>query len=167
MGYKHPRHSKLGSSCCKLNFNIACNSTYNNQQKAEYLDSILTEIALLFAKITFFFMYLEIFNPMRWMRISSWAGVAVTSAFYLAVLIANLIFSTPRSGQSWAEAAFNEQGTLALSIPQAVIGLTIDLYILILPIIAVSKLHLPTQRKIGVIAIFMSGLLYAIASTSS
>ncbi|MCJ1401458.1 hypothetical protein MMC11_004671 [Xylographa trunciseda] len=130
----------------------------------EYLASVLTEVALLFTKATFFFMYLSIFGPMQWMRIASWLGLLANTGFYLAVLIANMIFSTPRPGQSWQQAAFNEQGTLGLSIPQAVGGLIIDLYILALPIIAVSKLQLPTRRKVGVILIFMSGALAVAAS---
>ena len=93
------------------------------------------------------------------MRISAWLGLLVNTGFYLAVLVANMIFSTPRPGQSWQQAAVSEQGTLALSIPQAVGGLIIDLFILILPIVAVSKLQLPPRRKLGVILIFMSGAL--------
>ncbi|MCJ1392999.1 hypothetical protein MMC18_005871 [Xylographa bjoerkii] len=130
----------------------------------EYLASVLTEVALLFTKATFFFMYLSIFGPMQWMRTSAWLGLLVNTGFYLAVLIANMIFSTPRPGQSWQQAAVSEQGTLALSIPQAVGGLIIDLYILALPIIAVSKLQLPPRRKFGVILIFMSGALAVAAS---
>ncbi|MCJ1382008.1 hypothetical protein MMC17_005120 [Xylographa soralifera] len=130
----------------------------------EYLASILTEIALLFTKATFFFMYLSIFGPLQWMRISAWLGLLVNTGFYLAVLVANMIFSTPRPGQSWQQAAISEQGTLALSIPQAVGGLIIDMFILALPIIAVSKLQLPPRRKLGVILIFMSGALAVAAS---
>ncbi|MCJ1475064.1 hypothetical protein MMC13_003724 [Lambiella insularis] len=130
----------------------------------EYLNSILTEVALLFTKVSFFLMYLDIFGPMQWMRVSASLGAFINSAFYLAILIANLIFSTPRPGQTWAAAAVNEQGSLALSIPQAVGGLVIDLYILLLPIIAVSHLQLPPRKKIGVILIFMSGLFAVVAS---
>ena len=104
-------------------------------------------------------MYLSIFGPLRWMRISAWLGLLVNTGFYLAVLVANMILSTPRPGQSWQQAAVSELETLALSIPQAVGGLIIDIFILVLPIIAVSKLQLPPQRKLGVILIFMSGAL--------
>ena len=104
-------------------------------------------------------MYLTIFGPLRWMRISARLGLLVNTGFYLAVFVANMIFSTPRPGQSWQEAVVGEQGTLALSIPQAVGGLIIDMFILALPITAVSKLQLPPRRKLGVILIFMSGAL--------
>ncbi|MCJ1285460.1 hypothetical protein MMC26_004800 [Xylographa opegraphella] len=130
----------------------------------EYLASILTEVALLFTKATFFFMYLSIFGPLQWMKVSARLGLVVNTGFYLAVLVANMILSTPRPGQSWQQAAFGEQGTLALAIPQAVGGLIIDLFILALPIIAVSKLQLPPRRKLGVMLIFTSGALAVAAS---
>ena len=52
-----------------------------------------------------------------------------------------------------------ERLDLALSVPQSIVGLVIDLAILILPIVAVTQLQLPRRRKIGVILIFMTGLL--------
>lgn len=46
-----------------------------------------------------------------------------------------------------------------MNIPTSAFGVVIDLFILVLPIIAVLQLQLPTRRKIGVIVIFMTGLL--------
>lgn len=39
-------------------------------------------------------------------------------------------------------------------------GVAIDIYILVLPIVAVNKLQMPTRRKVGIMLIFMTGLLY-------
>lgn len=46
-----------------------------------------------------------------------------------------------------------------LSVPQSAIGLALDLYIVIIPIIAVIKLQLPRRRKIGIVLIFMTGVM--------
>lgn len=35
-----------------------------------------------------------------------------------------------------------------------------DIYLLIIPLSAVAKLHLPLRQKLGVIAVFFAGLLY-------
>ena len=115
----------------------------------------MTEVTLLFAKVTFFLMYLDIFKPMRWMRILSSLGAIITAGFYTGILIANLVISVPRH-ESWAQVAIKE-GSLVLAIPQAVGGLIIDLYILVLPMIAISKLQLSPRRRLGVNLIFMSG----------
>ena len=118
----------------------------------------MTEVALVFAKVTFFLMYLDIFRPMRWMRIFSIIGALLTVVFYLGIFIANLILTTPAHGESWAQATFKE-GALVLAVPQAAVGLAIDIYILMLPMIAISKLQLTPRRRLGVNLIFMSGAM--------
>lgn len=99
---------------------------------------------------------------MRWLRISTYIGTLVTTAFYLGMTIAQFVFVTPRRGETF----FSHQETryqhlaLVVGVPSAAVGLCIDLYILVLPIIAVSQLQLTTQRKIGVILVFLTGIMY-------
>jgi len=118
----------------------------------------MTEVALLFAKVTFFLMYLDVFKPMRWMRILSSVGAIITTGFYVGIIIFNLAVTTPGHGESWAEVS-TKHNSLVLAVPQAAVGLVIDLYILFLPMIAISKLQLNPRRKLGVNLIFMSGAL--------
>jgi len=47
-----------------------------------------------------------------------------------------------------------------VTIPVGVIGLAIDVFVLTLPIVGVTKLQLPLHRKIGVMAVFLLGLMY-------
>ena len=131
-------------------------------KKPSYLIAIITPPTLLFTKISFFFLYLQVFKPMRWLRISAYIGTLVTTAFYLGMTVAQFVFATPRRGETWTshQTTRNEHWALAMSVPQSAVGLAIDLYILVLPVIAVSQLQLPTRRKIGVILLFMTGILY-------
>ena len=134
---------------------------------------------MMFIKITFFFLYLQIFQPMRWLRICAYIGAVFTSLFYLAMTVVLFISSTPRPGETWFShlahqnhltsdtAAPQAVGDPAvpqvagdIGITQAVVGLAIDIYILVLPIIAVSRLQMPTRRRIGVMLIFLTGLLF-------
>ena len=80
--------------------------------------------------------------------------------FYLAVEIFWLYYMTPRKGHTFASVAASpaELKVLILSIPVAAVGLGIDVYLLILPIMGVMHLQLPTRRKIGVVLIFMTGI---------
>ena len=118
-------------------------------------------VVYLFLKNTFFIMYLYIFGPFRWMRISAYTGAAITTAFYVATTVAALIFSTPRGGETWAEHSLSsyQKRALALPVPTSSFGVVVDVYILILPIVAVLQLQLPTERKVGVICVFMTGSL--------
>ncbi|KUJ11527.1 uncharacterized protein LY89DRAFT_758222 [Mollisia scopiformis] len=54
-----------------------------------------------------------------------------------------------------------------MSVPQSIFGLCIDLYILFIPIIGVSRLHVSTKRKFSVMLIFLSGLMACVCSAVS
>ena len=116
---------------------------------------------MMFTKITFFFLYLQIFQPMRWLRICVYIGAIFTTVFYTTMMVVQFAFATPRPGETWLyhQVTENEVHSLEMSVPQSAVGLAIDIYILVLPIIAVAQLQLPTRRKIGVSLIFMTGLL--------
>ena len=106
-------------------------------------------------------MYRQIFGPMRWMRICSLVGIIFTTLFYTSMTVCLFIFATPRKGETWISHG-NTRGEhldLKFSVPQSAVGLALDIYILILPIIAVSKLQMAIRRKIAIIAVFATGLL--------
>lgn len=52
-----------------------------------------------------------------------------------------------------------EKFIVQFSVPRFAVGLVMDIYILILPIVAVSTLQMPPRRKVGIILIFTTGLL--------
>ena len=93
------------------------------------------------------------------MRISVYIGATLSSAFYGATTVANLVFTTPRHGETWVEHFMSreQQKATVLSVPLAAVGLAIDIVLLALPIKAV--IGLPPRRKTGVLCIFMFGLL--------
>ena len=116
---------------------------------------------MLFTKITFFIMYLDIFGQWRWLKICAIVGGCLTAAFYAAMTACLFAFATPGRHETWASHQFS-RGThldLAFAVPQSCVGLVVDLYILILPIIGVSKLQMATGRKIAVMVVFMSAIL--------
>ena len=110
-------------------------------------------------------MYLQIFRPMRWLRICAYIGALVTTAFYGAMVVALLVLATPGRGETWTSHFLKPKmgRTKLLPVPTSSVGLLIDLAILVLPIAAVMQLQLPKRRKIGVTLIFMTGSLSAYA----
>ena len=121
----------------------------------------LPTVVYLFLKDTFFIMYLHIFKSLQWFRICAHMGVAITTSFYVSTTVAMLIFMTPRREETWAERLLTEETRRLFTLPVATssFGVVIDLVILLLPIIAVMPLQLPIRRKIGVVSVFMTGLL--------
>lgn len=119
----------------------------------------MTAVVWALAKTSFFLMYLQIFGPLIWLRICVYIGLFVNWGFYLAVCIASFYFMVPNPGQTWQEGFRNERygNAINMTIPIATGSLTLDLYIFLLPLIAVSKLQLSQRKRLGVMAVFATG----------
>ena len=72
-----------------------------------------------------------------------------------------MVFILPRPSQTWLEHALSkdELKSEILSVPISAIGLGIDTVLLVIPVVAVVGLQLPIKRKIGILIIFMFGIL--------
>lgn len=98
---------------------------------------------------------------MKWLRYSCYAGATFNVLFYTAILATTLAVTVPGPGQTLQQAQQSSRQNIAnrMPIPIGSLSLALDVYILILPIAGVSKLQLPLRRKIGVIAVFLTGLM--------
>lgn len=96
---------------------------------------------------------------MKWLRYSAYAGAVFTVLFYSSLIIFTLALTAPAPHQSWQEASQRpgHQRVLQATVGLASVGLVLDIIILLLPIAGVSRLQLSRKRKIGVIAVFMTG----------
>ena len=138
-----------------------CFEAYFDTKQTSSIIVMFMPFALLFTKLTFFLLYFQVFRPLRWLRISAYLGAVLTCAFYGAATIAQIVFEVPKHGETWLEYALSgksNKGT-TLSIPLAAVGLGIDIVLLVMPIAAVVGLQLPKKRKMGIIFIFMFGIL--------
>lgn len=112
-------------------------------------------------KLTIWLTYIEIFASMRWVRISCYIGAAITSLWYFPVAIATLVWTTPPHGENFVYSIVSDGifTTRKLTIPIAAVGLAIDVFLFVIPLLAVSKLHMATKKKLGVGLIFATGAL--------
>ncbi|KAF7502304.1 hypothetical protein GJ744_006147 [Endocarpon pusillum] len=135
-----------------------------------FLTMVLVNPILLLAKLSFFLLYLDLFRPMRWLRICSYLGAAFTILLYTSCTVAQIVVASPRPSESWTEHYFINPLSLKgvqVGVPLSALGLVLDLYIFVLPISVVFKLQIPMARKLGVALVFMTGLLACIASALS
>lgn len=125
--------------------------------------------ALGLVKATLFLQYYQLFHPMRWMRISVLIGLLVTGLFYTALTIAYAALWAQRPGETFVDTMFSYHWNAANNffLPPGVIGSILDFTLLILPIPAVLQLKMSKYKKLGVIAIFMTGSVAAAASIVS
>ena len=126
-----------------------------------YLINLTSAPILWVAKLTFFLLYLQLFRPMRWLRISIYIGAVMLTLSYTAFTLMAFILATRRPGETWEQTFTSGHNRLQeeIAIPVGLVGLLTDIYLLILPSLAVSKLKLPTARKIGLMLIFGTGFM--------
>ena len=126
-----------------------------------FLDTAITPPMLGLIKVSFFLLYLEIFWPMRWLRVCVYVGTTFNIAFYGAITITQIALSVPRHRETWAlhEVSPLEMKAEQVAVPLAAGGLVIDIYLLILPIVAVMQLQLPRSRRVGFLLVFSTGVL--------
>ena len=125
------------------------------------MDGVVNPAGLGFIKLTFFILYLQLFRPLKSIRLAIWVGAIVSTLFYTLVVVLAFIFTTPRPGENFATHLVSEleQKEIRLAIPQAGISVALDLYILILPIYSVWQLQLSRERKVGVSLVFLTGIM--------
>ena len=113
------------------------------------------------AKLSLFLLYLRLFSVNQKPRILIYLGIVTTSLFYFASMLVPIIVCSPWKGESrlMALASARCAQDKQLGYVTTVFNVLSDFYLLIIPIIIVSKLQMPTQRKIGVISLFMLGFL--------
>ena len=113
----------------------------------------------MFAKLTFYLLYLQIFRLNDNLRWAIYIGAFVTTSFYASTTIAQFGLVTPGRGKSFASAVIGNPAVPRISYALGVFGIVTDLYILLLPIAGVLRLQIAKRRKVGVILVFLSGAL--------
>ncbi|KAI1112149.1 hypothetical protein F5Y14DRAFT_278706 [Nemania sp. NC0429] len=149
---------------------------------ASFLERTLTSIVLfslssLFVRTALLALYLRVFAPNKTARIMIWAGIVTIVVFYTISIILNIRFCVPISmttpvpdKDAWAEklkASNCSQPVYNLNASVGLFGVLSDLYILIIPVSMVYNLRIPRNRKIGIVTIFLTGLLAVALSTLS
>lgn len=116
---------------------------------------------ILMAKLSLLSLYLQIFRPNQALRYCIYFGMVFLTLFYAATFTAYGVLSIPRPGQSQLESilSVNTAKDIPLGIAQGAVNVVTDFYILLIPIPGVLNLQLPRAKKIGVLAIFMTGTL--------
>ncbi|KAG6365791.1 hypothetical protein INS49_007402 [Diaporthe citri] len=131
-------------------------------------------VSSMFTKCTLLAFYLRVFQPNRTARIMAWAGIVIIVLFYVVSIIYLLVQCVPVDQElpgldptEWEERARNNRcgrRSIDVSAAQGLVGAVTDLYVLAIPISSVLALRLQKKRKLGVLGIFLTGLLACICS---
>lgn len=114
-------------------------------------------------KLSIFLLYLHIFAVSRRTRLLVYCGIVIVlvgNAIPTAIFGAACI---PRVGEYWSQSFTSRrchEESLETGLAAALINAITDYYVLWIPLPIVWKLNLPLRKKIGLVIIFMQGLLY-------
>lgn len=114
-------------------------------------------------KSSILFLYRRLFDPTLSARVMIWIGFALIVPFYTASIVGLFILCAPRRHEKLLGLEYGSRCTmpvLELSFAQGLFGVLSDFYLLAVPITQVLKLSVSLGRKIGLAAIFMTGLMY-------
>lgn len=115
---------------------------------------------IFFAKAAILALYLRIFATTRRMRHLVYFPLVLLALVYAAMIPVATVFCTPRTGEHWDIFLLEKcHSTATLAIVQGVFGLASDIYIFILPLPMIYNLHLPSRKKLGLLLVFMAGIL--------
>ncbi|KAF2023420.1 hypothetical protein EK21DRAFT_94936 [Setomelanomma holmii] len=154
----------------KHQYEIGLNILLSKQGlQQSYVTVIVGTPALGLIKMSLLIQYYLLFNVRRYIRISVWIAGVIFSVYYVSVTITAFVLNSPWNGESllhtivsWHYLKFAE-----FAIPTGVIGMVFDWFLFFLPMPAVWSLHLNISRKIGILLIFATGGVGAVASIVS
>lgn len=135
------------SQCWRTSFGIIPDERHQYTK----IITIISQPAYMFTKLTLLLLYYRLFSVDKIMRYLILAGMACCIIAYTALMFL-FTFLAPTVHYLYVNDALG------------VFNLVSDIYIISLPVAVVSKLQLPTRRKLGIIMIFMTGILFGAAS---
>jgi hypothetical protein len=119
---------------------------------------MLTTISLYLSKMSLLMLYRKLFWVDKFTtRLILLVMVVITLAFIVVNVPLLCVFCTPRRGHPWGG---GQCGHLIIWVSIiGAISVVADILIFVIPLSLVVKLHLPKNKKIGLLMVFMTGLL--------
>lgn len=105
--------------------------------------------------------YLEVFGAKLWIRRCCYGTMIFMAAWWIAFMLGGILQCTPVKA-AWVVAVRNRPDTTCIQLPAFFVGqrstnLLTDLILLVMPIVAVSKLHASLAKRASLIFAFLLG----------
>ncbi|ROT42884.1 hypothetical protein SODALDRAFT_254171, partial [Sodiomyces alkalinus F11] len=147
----------------------ACWYTTDHIWKLLFAQNMLLGLTQFFVKAAILVVFFQLFAVNKKMRWVIYSGVIFSGLIYLPHPILVAIFNTPRAGERWADLATNGRPQmLTFYAPIHGFGSVIlDIFIFLVPLLILGKLHVPTKKRLQLMAVFAVGILGIISSIFS
>jgi hypothetical protein len=106
-------------------------------------------------------LYLRLFGRKPGFRVACYIGIVANFAIYMTAIPLLSYFCTPPIGGSWSslDVFAKCKKLLDWAVIQGSLDIVLDIYIFVLPLPVVLGLQMPMGKKLGVLVIFLTGLL--------
>ena len=110
---------------------------------------------MIFTKLSILLLFFRLFSPTKAVRVGIYIGIITTLLNHVIGTILAITLCLPSDALGFAKCS-NKLNVLDIVI--STINIISDFYILILPLVVISRLQMPLNRKLGVSAVFATGL---------
>ena len=135
---------------------------YTSEYFKKLLASVIfTALGFFFSKLSILLLLFRLFNVTKTFRYAIYAGIVWVSVVALVTIFVTCGLCAPRLGESFSSitAANRCSHSDVWAVVAGVLYVMLDFYILCLPIPMVWRLQMGPKRKLGVLAIFMTGFV--------
>ncbi|KAE8350515.1 hypothetical protein BDV28DRAFT_162899 [Aspergillus coremiiformis] len=131
-----------------------------------YAQGVILGPVIFFAKSSIFLMYLQIFTVLKPIRFAIYFGLFFTFILYWVGVPLESYFAAPHVGETWESLLTNgsPHHLIYWGLVQGSLSVALDIYIFILPLPMLSRLHLPRRKRLQVVAIFSTAMMGIVAS---
>ncbi|TVY40097.1 hypothetical protein LSUB1_G003673 [Lachnellula subtilissima] len=120
------------------------------------------------AKSAILALYIRLFGTTKWLRLTCYCWIVLMALFYGSNIVIAVVYCIPRKGEAWDGTSFQRCATSGWSaVMIGCFSASADIVIFLLPFSVVLNLKLSPRRRLGLILVFMTGLLLVILSLVS
>lgn len=112
------------------------------------------------AKASILALYIRIFGTITWLRRTCWFMILFLALVYTSTIPVYIIYHLPYGDERWdLSLAKKAHHTDILNIITASVNVAADILLIVLPMPVVAQLKISNRKRIGVYAVFMTGML--------
>ncbi|KAL8993767.1 MAG: hypothetical protein Q9169_006099 [Polycauliona sp. 2 TL-2023] len=120
------------------------------------------------AKSAILALYIRVFGPVQWLRITSYGLIVFMFLFYWSNIAISGAYCIPRGDAPWNAATFARCAEpSAHTIVVGVLDVATDLVIYLLPFPIINKLQLAPKKRFGLQIVFLIGFIAVIGAVAS
>ena len=124
-----------------------------------HVTDLFASISVFSSKLLLLLLFEKLFSVKRYVKVLIYFSVVLAIVAYLPNVPIGSYYCAPRVGQSWLSPNIHCDRVLPYSVVRGALNVILDLYLLYLPIPIVMGLSISGKKKIGVLSIFMVGVL--------